>query len=41
MIPRFHPVVILLNHAEFDAGFAIAMIAQLMHADHLALTKHS
>jgi len=28
MMPRFHPGVILLNqHAEFDAGFAIAMIA--------------
>jgi hypothetical protein len=36
--PSFHMVVVLLNHhAEFDTGFAITMVAELMHADHFRL----
>jgi len=38
--PGFHMVMVLLNHhAKFDAGFAIAMIAQLVHANHLGFAR--
>jgi hypothetical protein len=38
--PRVHAIVVLLNHhAEFNASLAIAVIAQLMHADHFSLAR--